>query len=131
LPRRPGFGDVLLEHGSHLAPVTSHLNVLPAEVQDRECLLLLVEAAKECAVFLLDAEGRIASWNEGAQALKGYQAAEIIGEHFSILYTTEDREHGKPARALQIAAAQGRFEEEGWRTRKDGTRFWAQVVVTP
>lgn len=91
----------------------------------------LVENIKDYAVFLLDAGGRVVTWNPGAQRIKGYAAEEIIGKHFSIFYPEQDRLRGKPARALKIAAERGQWEEESWRIRKDGTRFWANVVITP
>ncbi|PYV20853.1 MAG: histidine kinase, partial [Acidobacteria bacterium] len=99
--------------------------------ESEERLRLLVEGVKDCAIFMLDAEGRVASWNPGAERIKGYSAAEIIGQHFSRFYTPEDVKRGKPAEELKIAAAEGRFEEEGWRVRKDGSRFWANVIVAP
>ncbi len=91
---------------------------------------LLVQEVRDYAIFMLDPVGRIVSWNEGAQAIKGYNADEIIGQHFSRFYTSEDIERGKPEEELRIAAAEGRWEEEGWRIRKDGSRFWASVVIT-
>jgi PAS domain S-box-containing protein len=80
---------------------------------------------------MLDPTGRVSSWNAGAQRIKGYLPEEIMGEHFSRFYTEEDRKAGEPAKALSTAAAEGRFEKEGWRVRKDGTRFWAHVVIDP
>jgi PAS domain S-box-containing protein len=94
-------------------------------------LQLLVAGIRDYAIYLLDPEGRIASWNAGAQRFKGYTAQEIVGEHFSRFFTPEDRAAGLPMRALQTALAEGKFESEGWRVRKDGTRFWASVVVDP
>ena len=94
-------------------------------------LQLLVDAVKDYAIYLLDAEGRVATWNTGAQLFKGYTAEEIIGRHFSTFYTQEEREAGMPERALRTAATTGRFEAEGWRVRKDGTRFWTHVVIDP
>lgn len=91
----------------------------------------LVAAVQDCAIFLLDAGGRVRSWNAGAQRIKGYQAEEIIGEHFSIFYSKEDVERRWPHEELEIAARDGRFETEGWRYRKDGTRFWANVLISP
>ena len=91
---------------------------------------LIVDSVKDYALVLLDAEGRVTSWNPGAQAIKGYTPEEITGQHFSVFYPPEDRAT-KPARELEIARTQGRFEEEGWRLRKDGARFWASVVLTP
>ena len=89
-----------------------------------------MEEVKDYAIFMLDPTGKILSWNEGAQKIKGYTAEEIIGQHFSIFYTSEDIERGKPNEELTFAAAEGRWEEEGWRLRKDGSRFWADVVIT-
>jgi PAS domain S-box-containing protein len=92
---------------------------------------LLVQGVKEYAVFMLDPEGRIATWNSGAERIKGYCAEEIIGEHFSRFYTEEDKREDLPMRSLQRAAAEDRFEGEGWRIRKDGSRFRANVVIDP
>jgi PAS domain S-box-containing protein len=92
---------------------------------------LLIDAVKDYAIYLLDADGRVATWNTGAQLFKGYTADEIIGRHFSTFYTEEDRAAGLPERALRTAAEAGRFEAEGWRVRKDGTRFWTHVVIDP
>jgi len=91
---------------------------------------LLVQGVKDYAIFMLDAGGYIATWNAGAERIKGYSDGEIIGKHFSAFYTAEDLESGKPARELEIATDTGVYEEEGWRLRKDGTRFWASVVIT-
>jgi len=92
---------------------------------------LLVDAVADYAIYLLDAEGHVSSWNTGAQRFKGYTADEILGSHFSRFYTDEDRAIGIPAKALKTAAEQGKFEAEGWRVRKDGSRFWASVVIDP
>jgi PAS domain S-box-containing protein len=89
-----------------------------------------VESVKDYAIFALDPEGYILSWNEGAQRLKGYTAGEIIGKHFSIFYPPEKVAERFPEYELKVAARVGRFEDEGWRVRKDGTRFWANVVIT-
>ncbi|HEX3605396.1 MAG TPA: PAS domain-containing sensor histidine kinase [Candidatus Dormibacteraeota bacterium] len=91
---------------------------------------LLVEGVKDYAIFLLDTRGYITSWNKGAHRIKGYTAEEIIGQHFSIFYPPREIESRKPWRELEIAAVEGRFEEEGWRLRKDGRRFWANVLIT-
>jgi PAS domain S-box-containing protein len=93
-------------------------------------LQLLVEAVQDYAIFMLDADGRVKTWNAGAQRIKGYAASEIIGKHFSCFYFEEDLESGKPGRELEIAARDGRVEDEGWRIRKDGSKFWANVVIT-
>jgi PAS domain S-box-containing protein len=92
---------------------------------------LLVNAISNYAIYMLDAGGHVVSWNSGAQRFKGYQPAEILGRHFSLFYTPEDRITGEPDKALAKAATTGRFEQEGWRLRKDGQRFWAAVVVNP
>ena len=92
---------------------------------------LLVEAITDYAIYMLDRDGLVTSWNPGARQLKGYEAHEIVGEHFSRFYTDEDRNSGLPARALETARRVGKFESEGWRVRKDGTRFWAFVVIDP
>ena len=92
---------------------------------------LLVDAITDYAIYMLDADGRVSSWNRGAERFKGYRPEEIIGEHFSRFYTPADRAAGVPAEALRQAAEEGRFEAEGWRLRKDGTRFWAHVVIDP
>jgi len=89
-----------------------------------------LDAVIDYAVFMLDAAGHVATWNEGAKRTKGYEADEIIGKHFSAFYTPEDRDAGKPERVLEMVRREGRFEEEGWRVRKDGSRFWADVVIT-
>ncbi len=91
---------------------------------------LLVEAVQDYAIFILNPEGKISSWNIGAERIKGYKAAEIIGRHFSAFYPEEDVRNGKPARGLAVAAREGRFEDEGWRVRKDGSRFWANVIIS-
>jgi PAS domain S-box-containing protein len=95
-----------------------------------EAFSLLVDAVQDYAIFLLSPEGEILTWNRGAQRIKGYTAEEIIGRHFSTFYTDEERAAGRPMTLLATAAEQGRIEDEGWRVRKDGTRFWADVVVT-
>ncbi|MFA9438980.1 PAS domain S-box protein [Uliginosibacterium sp. sgz301328] len=91
---------------------------------------MLVEQTRDYALFLLDPQGNIATWNLGAQTIKGYYADEIIGQHFSVFYTPDAVARGWPDRELANAAAEGRFEDEGWRVRKDGSRFWANVVIT-
>lgn len=91
---------------------------------------LMVESVRDYAIFMLDPNGHVASWNQGAQRIKGYTADEIIGRHFSAFYPPEDIASRKPARELKIATREGRFEEEGIRVRKDGSTFWANVVIT-
>ena len=92
---------------------------------------LLVEGVADYALYMLDPDGVVTSWNIGGQRIKGYAPDEIIGQHFSRFYTEVDRANGKPLRALLIAREQGRYEEEGWRVRKDGTFFWASVIIDP
>lgn len=99
--------------------------------RSEEQFRLLVQGVTDYAIFMLDPEGRIASWNAGAQRIKGYKKEEILGQHFSRFYTPEDRASGLPDGALRTAATQGRFEHEGWRVRKDGSRFFAHVVIDP
>jgi PAS domain S-box-containing protein len=96
---------------------------------DAEQYRVLVEAITDYAVYMLDPIGTITTWNPGAQRFKGYKTSEIIGQNFSQFYTPEDRAAGLPQKSLAIAASKGRFETEGWRVRKDGTRFWASVVI--
>src|ERR1700686_251607 len=90
----------------------------------------LVESVRDYAILLLDAEGSVSTWNAGAERIIGYTAEEIIGRHFSCFYTAEDIERGKPEEGLRAAVSKGRFEDESWRIRKDGSRFWANVVIT-
>ena len=92
---------------------------------------MLIDAVTDYAIYMLDPDGTITSWNPGAVRFKGYDESEIIGENFSRFYTAEDRKSGLPQRALQTAEREGKFEQEGWRVRKDGTRFWAYVVIDP
>src|SRR3954451_18095657 len=92
--------------------------------------LLLIESVTDYAMFALDTNGVIVSWNRGAERLKGYHADEIIGQHFSVFYPEADVLAGKPARELEGASRTGRYEDEGWRIRKDGSAFWANVVIT-
>jgi PAS domain S-box-containing protein len=99
--------------------------------ESEEQFTALVKGVTDYAIFMLDPEGRVVSWNPGAERNKGYAAEEIIGQHFSRFYTDEDRAAGVPQRALQAAREKGKYEAEGWRVRKDGTRFFASVVIDP
>jgi PAS domain S-box-containing protein len=99
--------------------------------RSEERFRLLVHSVTDYAIYMLDLEGRVSSWNAGAERFKGYTADEITGEHFSRFYSEEDQAAGIPTIALQTAEREGRFEAEGWRVRKDGTRFWANVVIDP
>jgi len=101
-----------------------------AGLRARDQLRLLVDAVAEYAIFLLDRDGHILTWNTGARRIKGYEPDEIIGRHFSVFYTSEDQRRGRPAEVLATAARDGVFEDDGWRVRKDGSRFWANVVIT-
>lgn len=96
-----------------------------------ERLQLLVSGVKDYGMFMLDADGRIADWNPGAERLKGWSAEEIVGQHFSLFYSAEEITDGLPERELEIAKSKGQFSGEGWRVRKDGSRFWANVIITP
>lgn len=100
-------------------------------VQGDERFRILVNSVKDYAIFMLSPEGKVATWNVGAERLKQYSADEIVGSHFSRFYPAEDVAAGKPARELEEALAEGRVEDEGWRLRKDGSRFWASVTITP
>ena len=106
--------------------MTSEASSFPYE----DVYRVLVEQTKDYAVFALDPKGYVRTWNLGAERFKGYRAEEIVGKHFSTFYTAEDVARNWPARELQMASAEGRFEDEGWRVRKDGSRFWANVVIT-
>ncbi|WP_175171912.1 PAS domain-containing sensor histidine kinase [Achromobacter kerstersii] len=103
----------------------------PLECPEQDRYRQLVDAVMDYAIYLLDAKGRVSSWNPGAERFKGYKEEEIIGQHFSVFYTEEDRASGAPQRALETAKKEGPFEAEGWRVRKDGTRFWCSVVTDP
>ena len=100
------------------------------ELETGEHFRLLVESVVDYGIFMLDPQGRVASWNAGAQRIKGWRADEIIGRHFSAFYPRDAVEHGWPQHELEVASRVGRFEDEGWRIRKDGTRFWTNVIIT-
>jgi PAS domain S-box-containing protein len=104
--------------------------VAKAKPYSDEVFRLLVESVQDYAIFLLSPEGNVMTWNAGAERIKGYAASEIIGHHFSKFYSTDAVENRWPQRELEIATAMGRFADEGWRVRKDGTTFWASVVIT-
>jgi PAS domain S-box-containing protein len=101
-----------------------------ALMQSEQRFRLFVEAVRDYAMFMLDPSGKIATWNNGAERIKGYKPWEIIGQHFSVFYPEEDLKSRKPWHELEVAAEEGRFEDEGWRLRKDGTKFWANVIIT-
>jgi formate hydrogenlyase transcriptional activator len=127
-------------HRLYLQPVTGQppetansLRLLRAEEAlktSEELFRLLVHSVTDYAIFTLDPDGRVSSWNAGAERIKGYTAEEIVGRHFSIFYSKEDIEIGKPQNELNIAKSEGKYEEEGWRVRKDGSQFWADVLIT-
>jgi len=126
----PATGD---ERRRSIADLQRRLQVLEEQksaYESEQQFRLLVDAVQDYAIFMLDREGRVRTWNRGARRLKGYQASEILGEHFSRFYSDEDKRSGKPQRELEIAIRDGRVEDEGWRIRKDGSRFWANVVIT-
>ncbi|KAF2199274.1 hypothetical protein GQ43DRAFT_376629 [Delitschia confertaspora ATCC 74209] len=104
---------------------------LDQRLTTNETFRILVETVKDYAIFMLDPKGHIATWNAGAQKFKGYKREDIIGKHFSTFYGEEDRANDKPGRELKIALRDGRVEDEGWRYRQDGSKFWANVVITP
>src|SRR6476620_5521498 len=105
-------------------PATTH------PCASEEQLRLLVESVVDYAIFMLDPNGIVTTWNPGAERIKGYRTEEIIGQHFSRFYSEADVRAGATERELEVAARAGRFEDEGWRVRKDGSRFWADVVIT-
>jgi PAS domain S-box-containing protein len=112
----------------HDSPSGANPSLPDIAIEDR--YQLLIEAVRDYAIFMIDTNGLVASWNSGAQRIKGYSPEEIIGKHFGVFYTSDDIAAGKPARELHTAAATGRIEDEGWRVRRDGSRFWANVVIT-
>jgi PAS domain S-box-containing protein len=114
----------------HSIAITSHASVNLSEIEIERRYRLLIDAVHDYAIFMLDPSGNVTSWNPGAQRAKGYAPAEIVGRHFSVFYTREDIATDKPAQLLAAAALHGHVEDEGWRVRKDGSRFWANVVIT-
>src|SRR5581483_5491361 len=127
---RDGAGkpQSVIEVGTDISPrVEARQSLRESEERFR----LLIENVRDYAIYLIDAEGRVSSWNEGARRIKGYRAEEIIGQSYTRFFTPEDQAAGVPAQELRIAAYEGRYETEGWRVRKNGERFWANVIVTP
>src|SRR6478735_6193411 len=100
------------------------------ETETAERFRLLIDSVKDYAIFILNPDGRVSTWNQGAERIKGYRAQEIIGQHFSVFYPPEVDAIEKCRYELEVAARDGRFEEEGFRIRKDGSRFWANVTIT-
>ncbi len=133
-----GFGEAMRRSQRRSADSRSHAlkkqtqleREMAARREAEEGLRRLTEEVRDYAIFMLDRQGRIVSWNPSAQRIKGYQAEEIIGQHFSCFYTEDAVREGLPVRALRAAAANGQWEDEDWRLRKDGSRFWASVVIT-
>jgi PAS domain S-box-containing protein len=127
--RDPGTGEL-----TGFAKVTRDLTERRRHEEElrasEERLRLLVDSIADHAVFMLDPQGRVQSWNRGAELINGYTGEEIVGQHFSVFFSPQDQQAGKPERELALARAQGRFEDEGWRIRKGGSRFWGKVVVT-
>jgi len=128
-PRRDASGRVIGLVGIS-RDITERKEMEDALRSSEERFRLLVEGVKDYSIFMLSSDGMVASWNPGAERLKGYRAEEIIGQPLSRFFTDEDRRAGKPERELEVASTKGRCEEEGWRVRKDGSRFWANAVVT-
>lgn len=118
------------ETGAESVKASRQLHTGKTSLQSDGVFRMLVESVRDYAIFLLDPTGKVASWNPGAERIKGYAPQEIIGKHFSAFYPDSDRAAGKPEYELKVAKETGRFEDEGWRLRKDGTRFWASVVIT-
>jgi formate hydrogenlyase transcriptional activator len=115
---------------SAIRDVTDRKRIAEALRLSEEKFRRLIAEVRDYAIFMLDCEGRVRTWNEGAQRIKGYAADEIIGKHFGCFYPEADVEHGKPQEALNIAGREGRVDDEGWQVRKDGSRYWASVVIT-
>jgi PAS domain S-box-containing protein len=123
-----GGGDLILQIDGD---VTEKVDAEEKLGENDQMLRLLVASVHDHAIFVLDPQGRVMSWNEGARRLKQYTQEEIVGQHFSVFYEPEPAHGGKPDWELVVARREGRYEEEGWRVRKDGSRFWANVVITP
>jgi PAS domain S-box-containing protein len=129
-PIRDSTGQVLYVF-AQVQDVTAQRTIQSELRRSEENFRRLVTAVEEYAIFRLDIQGRVGSWNSGAQRIKGYTAGEIVGQHFRVFYTPEAQADGHPEHNLEVALREGSYAEEGWRVRKDGTRFWALVVITP
>ena len=128
-PRLTGALEAMQEFIDRaMAELSKAYLAVKQEVALAQRLRLFVDSVQDYALLTLDRDGKVASWNAGAERIKGYRADEILGKHFSIFYPAEERE--KPAWELEVAEREGRFEDEGWRVRKDGSRFWASVIVS-
>jgi PAS domain S-box-containing protein len=131
-PRRPEEYDrTLLERATQVATIAIERDFVRKALRySQHRFRLMVEGVKDYAIFMLDAKGCVATWNDGAERIHGYSEEEILGKHFSLFYPAEEVDQGKPDEVLRSAAIQGRFVEESWRMRNDGSRFWADVVIT-
>jgi PAS domain S-box-containing protein len=128
--RTSAFVEKLEADGGADAAFAVSLGDLPASpTESEEQFRLLVQGVTDYAIYLLDPHGNITNWNLGGERIKGYRSDEIIGRHFSLFYTEEEREEGEPQHGLDVAAREGRYEVDGWRVRKDGSRFWAGCVI--
>jgi PAS domain S-box-containing protein len=125
-----GKGLTLAISKKDASPAGPLAALFPKSAVNSDLFRLLVESVRDYAIFMLDPGGHIISWNEGAQRLKGYSESEIVGQHFSIFYPQPAKDSKWPEYELEVAGREGRFEDEGWRVRKDGTQFWANVVIT-
>jgi len=126
-----GEDGALLGFAKITRDVTERVEAERALFESEQRFRMLVQGVRDYAIYMLDPEGRVSNWNAGAEAIKGYRAGEIVGEHFSRFYTEEDRAAGVPESALATALREGKYENEAWRVRKDGTRFWANVLIDP
>jgi len=115
----------------HWHPLMNNRIHVRHDLTEEQRFQYLISGIRDYAIYMLDTEGHVSSWNSGARRFKGYEAPEILGQHFSRFYTPEDQAGGLPARALATALAEGKYEAEGWRVRQDGTRFWASVIIDP